>query len=533
MAIKDATVDNGGTRTIANASNGNVMSWEDDPFEADPHITVHLLHIYFEHFNTATYCLYPRGHFMQWLENRRDKCQNERMVLYAMLAMASVFGDETFSGFGRQCARLALDILPLQVGKMGLCMAQARTLLAMYSFAKGDHGAAWEHSGAAIRAVQHLAYNTEAGCLQDSDMTDTTRREFNFSPMQLVESRRRTFWAAFFMDRYSLGAVTVLKPQDIFLRLPCREEVYEAGLPSDAPYLNNGIVDPIKALLTADSPIAPMGWHVMVVAIWGDVVDFIFRAQYRAAAYYEEHYESFYTDVWNRLQGWLTRLPEDLQYSPTNFDRAIQHGYGSVFVSIHTVYHLCAMKLNRCLRHSLARKLITRNIRAAHEHGHHVLQIMSVVNAARGENNMHGSRAAGGFTLTTPFPGYATLAAVDIVSAGGTDSALGATIEEIQAGMLCLQELSRFWNSAKDQHRLCAKRYYQLQNILKNPSRARGGAWLGRKWGLEKPMEADLNTDDDCIYGLGDTNEATQIYFDAFSDPTQSRQPATGGLRLV
>lgn len=513
---------------VISSRQGHGLSWEDDPYVTEPEVTLQLLDLYFAHFNSATYCLFPRRHFMHWLKTCPDKCQNERMVLYAMLAMASIFTDDRLSGFGRQCARIAMDILPHRVGTIHLCIAQARTLLSCYCFARGEHSAAWEHSGASIRAVQHLSYQTEQGCLDNSAVKQQSRCEFNFSVMQHAECKRRIFWSAFFMDRFFQGTVTTLKPQDIFVRLPCTEEMFENNLPSDAPYLNNGIVDPIKALLTAGSSLSPMAWHVLVASIWGDVIDFVFRAPHQAVASYNDTYENFYTDVENRLQGWLTRLPEHLQYHPTNLEKSIQGGYAGTFISIHALYHLCCMKLNRCLRHQLARGSISRNIRAAHDHGHQVLHLMNAVNFARRQVDSPADGQAGTFVVSTPFVGYAALAAVDIVSAGGTDSALASTLEEISAGLTSLQELSGFWVSARDQARLCEKRYYQIQNILKSPARAKGGAWLGRSWGLEKPLESDLLTEDDCIYGL-----AEEVYFDALKDSSGHPKANVGGLRIA
>ena len=532
LPMRDGHTQDGTIKSQAPEPRGGVLSWEHDPYEVEPEITLQLLHLYLAHVNGATYCFYPPEHFLQWLKDHRNKCQNERMILYSMLAMASVFAEESLSGFGRQCARVALDILPSRMGTINMCTAQARTLLALYSFARGENTAAWEHSGAAIRAVQHLGYHSEQGCLDDPATGDQTRREFNFTAIQHAECKRRTFWSAFFMDRYCLAPVTTLKPQDVFLRLPCTDDMYERGLPSDAPYLNNGIIDPIKSLLTAGSPLAPMAWHVLVAAIWGDVVDFIFRAPHQAAGSYRATYESFYTDTWNRLQGLWTRLPDYLQYSTANLDQSIRHGYASTFISIHAVYHLCCMKLNRCLRYSLTQDLVARNIRTAHEHGHQMLQMTCAVSAARGAAGTPTEGYIGAFRLTTPFSGYATLAAVDIVSAGGPDSALGSILEEITGGLNCLQELSTFWASAKEEARLCERRYYQIQNILKNPGRSRSGAWLGRNWGLEKPLEPSASTDDDCIYGMGGTNEAVDLYFAAFRDASAESKP-TGRLRIA
>jgi len=504
---------------------------EDDPFLTHRDLTLHLLDLYFAHFNNATYCLYPRHHFLEWLETSRDKCQNERMVLYAMLAMGSVYADESVAGFGKQCARTAMDAQYSQVGRMNMCMVQSKILLGLYSFARGDYTAAWEISGSAIRAATYLRLHTEGGCLDSSASAGLPRFEFSLSGTQLAECKRRTFWSVFFMDRLSQAPMIVLKPEDVFVRLPCTEEMYERSIPSEAPFLNNNIIDPVKALLTPASPLAPMAWHALVAAVWGDVLDFIARAPHRAELSYRESYEAFYVDISNRLHGWLTRLPDHLQYTETNLARAIQHGYAGTYVSMHALYHLSSMKLNRCLRHAWAPDAIKRNIRAAHEHGHHMLQIMRGLQVARRDIVPPGISGQKGddYTFSTPFVGYATLAAVDIVSAGAPDSQLATTLDEIRSGLSGLQELSRFWNAAKNQFRACETRFYQIQNILTNPARARSGAWLGREWGLEKSLDSECGTEDDCIYGLGDNTG----YFDAFKDDGEHAKAATGGLRIA
>lgn len=533
MPSRDRPGGDGTEKPIVAPSRGGMLSWEDDPYAVDPEVTLQLLRLYLGHFNSGTYYLYPEHHFMQWLSSSTDKCQNERMVLYAMLAIGSIF-DESYFGFGNQCARIAMDILPRHPGLINMCTAQARILLALYSFSKGEYTAAWEHSGGAIRAVQHLQYHTEEGCLDESALANQPRVEFKLSVTQYTECKRRTFWSAFFMDRYCQGTVTMLKPQDIFVRLPCAEEQYEQGLPSDAPYLSNGIVDTVKSLLTPGSPLSPMGWHALIAAIWGEIVDFTFRAPHQAGGTYRSTYNAFYLDIENKLQGWMSRLPEHLQYSTANLDASIQRGNANTFIGMHALYHLCCIRLNRCLRHSLAQDFIARNIRAAHAHGHELLQLMCAVNVARRRIDDRGEGRTNIFAFTAPFAGYAVLAAVDVVSAGGSETALGTTLDEISGALGCLRELAAFWDSAKQQARVCERRYYQIQNILKNPLRARGGAWLGKNWGTEKPLEPALSADNDCIYGLGSHAEALEVYFDAFRESQgHSSKAPPGGVRIA
>ncbi|KAK3707658.1 hypothetical protein LTR37_012006 [Vermiconidia calcicola] len=509
------------------------LAWEDDPYELEPEVTLHLVDLYFAHVNNAAYCIYPRGPFLYWLKNFPEKCQNERMVLYAMLATASIFADVSLSSlFGKQCARVAEDAVSTQLGKSNIAVAHTKMLLAVYHFSKGSTGLAWDYVGSAIRTISFMRLNTEEGCLDDKDSMAQARTEFYFSREQLAECKRRLFWSGFLMDRECGAPSCLIKPQDIFLRLPCTDDMFERSIASDVPYFPNETLDPTYSVLTPASPIAPMAWLVLVAGMWGDVNDFIFRTVHRPASSYRETYESFYNDFSNRSQGWLSRLPEHLLYSEANLDRSIQQGYTGTFVSMHAVHHLAHMKLNRYLRHSAVPEFVYRNIRAAHHHSHELLEIMKGLRVANRQIHEPSEGQPRVFSFSTPFPGYATLAAIDIVSAGGRESNVKKTLEEIDSGLACLRELSNYWSSATDQSRACQKRFYQIQTVLTSGSKARSGAWLGRNWGLELPLEQEFQQDD-CIYGLGDSPEAIQTYFDALAEGEGRGKAPQGGLRIA
>lgn len=456
---------------------------------------------------------------MHWLRTRPQKCQNERVVLYAMLAVGSIFAEDTYSAIGKQCASIVTDALQSRQGRFGMCIIQARLLLGLYNFARGANELGWDQIGSGINAATYLAYQTEQGCAkEDSERT----REFGFTNEQLIECKRRTLWSAFLMDRYCGGKSTVINPKDVYLRLPSLDDSFERGWKSEAPFYNNNIVDPANTALTASSPISPMAWLILAAAIWGDVVNFIYRGVYRSPLMYEEEYEKFYEQTHTALQGWSSRLPEQLQFSPANIERSIKGGYAGPYVSMHILYHLSCVKMNRFVRHSLISKSIARNIRATHRHSHELLRIISALRATKWDMAEKGGHIAP-FSLTTPFAGYAILAAIDVVGAGGLDSNLKGTLDLICCGLECLRELARCWNSARDQHKACEKRYYQIQNVLKHPFTARSGCWLGREWGVHSSLEQEFAQEDDCIYGSND-----RAYFDALKDDVPN-----GGSRMA
>jgi hypothetical protein len=491
------------------------VSWEDDPFYTDPESTIHLMEEYFANVNSATYCMFPRATFMNWLTTGREKCQNERMVLYAMLAMGSTFAAPGYACIGKRCAELATEGLATKIGRFSLPVIHVRLLLALFNFAKGNEGAAWEYSGLAMRALSALRYNHEEGCLV-SPKKENPILEYGLTREQVMECRRRTFWAGFLMDRYSGfcgGTLCVINPADIYLRLPCADDAYESSVASAAPHYNNGTIDRTLCTLNASSPASPMAWLAVVGGVWGEAMNFIYRANNHNRDTYRQAYEKVYHDTYAALQDWSSQLPGYLQYNEANLDRSIQDGYAGAFISLHVLHHFVLMKLNRCMRHTLAADLAPRNIRAAHQHAHRLLGIMHNIRETRREIAHPQPGWPSRFVLSVPFVGYATLSAVDIVGGGGPDSTLGPTMLGMQSGIDCLRELAQYWNSAVEQTRSAERRHYQLKNVLSRPYKASSGCWLGRNWGLEGPIEQEFELDADCIYGVDN-----KVFFSALED---------------
>ncbi|KAF2208428.1 hypothetical protein CERZMDRAFT_5357, partial [Cercospora zeae-maydis SCOH1-5] len=484
-------------------------SCDADPYAVHPEATLHVLDRFFHDVNNATYCMFPRHHFLHWLQSCPQKSPDEKLLLYAMLAIGSIFADDAHAAWGEQCARVvAASLSHATQGTLALPVVQSRLLLGLYHSAKGTHSAGGDYTGAAIDAAIYLRYNTEQGCTE-ADTSGKPRNDFGLSHEQLAECKRRTLWSAFLMERYRAGRSTLINPQDIFLRLPCLDDNFERGLPSEAPYYDNGIIDPAKASLAPSSPISPMAWLCLVGAIWGDVSNFISRAMHRAPHAYQQEYERFHENISAALGDWSSRLPDQLRFSKANVDRSIKGAYAGPYISMHILHHLALVKLNRFVRHALVPQVITRNIRAAHHHAHELLQVMSTLRAAKWDVAEQDGHIAS-FSFTTPIAGSAILTAIDVVGAGGLDTHLKATLELISCGLECLRELARYWDSAREQDKACEKRYYQIHNVLKHPFTARSGCWLGREWGVHTPLEQEISHEEDCIYGADD-----RLYFDA------------------
>jgi len=520
------TVSNGAagqhhTSPVLPISPGRMMSSEDDPYATEPEMTRHLLELYFLHINNSTYGMFPRQHFMWWLSTRTQRSRNERLVLYSMIAMGAVFADDRYSDFGKHCVDVVTEAVNMTAGKFSLALVQIRLLLGLFHFAKGENSTACDYVGAGINAATYLKFHTEHGCLEMG--TDSSQNDFAFSNDQLAESRRRTMWSGVLLDRYFGSTRSLINVQDIFIRLPCMDEAFEKGLKSNAPRHNNGIMDADKCILTSSSEVSSMGWLILLSAIWGDVVNFVFRAVHISPQTYEAEYERFYERTGTALQSWLSRLPDHLQYSPANVGRSIQGGYAGPYMTMHVLYHLSWLTMNRFAKHSCIPNLIARNVRACHKHAHELLRVIGAVRAANYEAVGHHSHQRA-FTHLTLSMGYGVLAAIDVIGAGGLDSNLTSTLDQISCGLECLRELARFWAPAQKQNKACETRYYQIHNVLKHPFTARSGCWLGREWGVESSLKNEFSPEDDCIYGISNRD-----YFDALKDDVPAGPAAVGG----
>lgn len=311
------------TSPTATRPQGRGLSWAEDPFAVDPDVTLQVLEHFFQDVNNATYGIFPRHHFLHWVRACPEKSRDEKLLLYAMLAIGSRFAEDTHAAFGKQCAHVAADALRNTQGQYSIAVVQGRLLLGLYHYAKGANETAWELIAAGVSAALYLQYNTEDGCSRH-DMNG--RSDFGLSTEQLIECKRRTLWSAFMMDRYCGSRCTLINPKDIFLRLPCLDDSFERGVQSEAPHYDNGIIDPAMANVTPASPISPMGWLCLMAALWGEVVDFVYRAPHRSSVTYQDAYERFYAQKSAVLQNWLSRLPEQLRLSRDNVERSIKGG---------------------------------------------------------------------------------------------------------------------------------------------------------------------------------------------------------------
>jgi hypothetical protein len=489
------------------------MQWEQDPHTMDPQVTMHLLDLYFLHAGRATYGMFPRRQFIAWVESSREKSQDHLMLLYIVLAIGSLFSaDPDKRSLGKRFAAVASYAAEKRFGRFTLQLCQSRLLLALYLFARGKSQEAWDFCGAGLRAISALKLNTEEGVKELAESTPDL--DFGFDRWTYEECCRRTFWSGLLMDvsfdatsatvspdlihqqRYNGffgGTFFVINIEDTYIRLPCPDDMYESSTPCDAPYFDEVT---LTGRISTLPHMGQMAYLCLISALWGDILTFTGRAARRPTNGYEGHYEAFYTKMYEKLDAWSAMLPPNLRYSTVNLENSVNEGNAGTFVSLHALYHAAIIRLNRHVRVSaMPSEKLRRNIEYSVHHASNFLSLMLSLASINSQHRLplHTSSE---FLFSTPFPGYALMLSIDVLTTAGTFSTLPNLIETVSTATTCIEELASFWASARAQHRAVANRLSQLRNLAVQEGQGVRNGSYGRFWKINDSLETIFGNDD-------------------------------------
>ncbi|KAL2826006.1 hypothetical protein BDW59DRAFT_69235 [Aspergillus cavernicola] len=428
--------------------------WRADPYAAEPELAIYLIEAYFAFVNDGLYYLFPRGRFLLWLKSCHTKSLDDNMLLYSMMTLGSVFSDRPDRMVAlKRYSRTARYALEHSQHSLSLQLAQSRIIMSLWYYAIGALVKSWDAAGAAVRTVCGLRYNVEMGGVI---VEQSQSCEYGLHPQALVECRRRTFWVAFLMDRLSCfyaPSTTSISSQTAFLRLPCREEIYEAQEYTSVPFFQSFLNERPVSQDDQLSSLSAMALLIDVISIWGDVSDHVFRMSLIPADSYNKLFEEFYGTMVRRSDQWLSRLPNHLTFIAVNLERSIRGRKIDPFISIHLLYHATLLKLNRYARSQLLRSGVAKQyVHTARNHAAEILRTALALVRYASEydaSQMVTDLVAPKGTLLSPFLGYVILSAVDVLSAGGLMIDLPECINLIRGGLEVVRQLSSFWASTK------------------------------------------------------------------------------------
>ncbi|KAJ0295397.1 hypothetical protein COL516b_012631 [Colletotrichum fioriniae] len=472
-------------------------AWQSDPYVSDPQSVSTVISSFFVHTDsTMVLCFLPEMPFKTWLTgNAHTKSPEDLMLTYSILAVGVTLsgGPRTIASEYAQVARYAQQQLT-----PSLQLAQSRLLLAVYYISTSRASEANDLISAAISIAIFLQLNLE---LDKSIDARQKTYPYGLDREGFAESRRRTYWACFVLERLNgmfpdrLGS---LHPLDIFIRLPCESEVFQSQQASQAPFFPTLASSSSKMV---DQRLALTAYLIQLVAVWGDIMSSVYRNEHGLPSDGES--AVFVESSVRRLLGWRKSLPGQFTYSPSNLDLAAQDGTLSTFLTIHLLFHHGLVKIHR---HSYASGRITAATRMQYlsriqEEAKQVLEITGMLEAL-----LQARRAP--LSAPPPFMSHAVLEAADVLTAEGSLSELPVLLDQLAIASAIVESASMVWDEARIhwaalEHRQEALRL--LRDVQPGASSPVGGKVLvnengGKCWQMEDPMATTYWPTVDIVY---------------------------------
>ena len=300
----------------------------------------------------------------------------------------------------------------------------------------------------------------------------------------------------------------MLQVEDIYLRLPVNDAVFEAQQHVDVPYFDNGYLDEHLCKVTDPSSLSTMASAVQITSIWSDIFTNIFRSTHQSQDSYQASAERFYVDCNNKLSRWLDNLPANIKDNTSSLNQCASDGKLGSFVSLHAIYHAAFMRMNRSVRCSiLPASTFSRSVTEAIDHARRLLYmtqtVSDIVHRSQDSYSQGVEQQDIEFPLSSAMAGYAVLSAVDVLSAGGKLELCAATISLIDSGLAVFEQLGRYWASAKMQYKAIKGRRNRLQQCLESDIPANIKAWKCKaSLDTSYPRGQDVCYDADDTYGV-------------------------------
>ena len=313
------------------------------------------------------------------------------------------------------------------------------------------------------------------------------------------------------MERFNglcTGHLSIIQPEDVFLRLPCDAQSFEAQAEVQNPFFDVSAA-PVKDI---NRSVGSMAYLINVSTIWGDVMANIYRTSQRSEPSNNATFKLFYDQSQLRLHQWKDSLPQCYQFSAENMKSALDSGILGIYMTMHTVYHTASMKLNRYIQRSiLTAAQLHHHVTIAKLHAEDVLSMMDVFVGCRSINSPANvnKTLSGQVKLSSSFLGYAIVSAVDILTANFKLATIPSVLASFRGSKTVLAELATFWQSARDQQALVLQRIEDLAGLTAEPASALGFKSINQSaardtadgtYEMREAIEKTYSRNCDCFY---------------------------------
>ncbi|KAK5993240.1 hypothetical protein PT974_06669 [Cladobotryum mycophilum] len=478
-------------------------AWQTDPYISDPHsITAVLTKFFAQVDSTMITRFIPEEVVRNWIPVKaRRKAPEDLMFFYSMLAVGVALsnGPEPIAHEYAQVAHYAQKMLDVRC----LQLVQSRILLAVYYIATCRHREADEMICSAVAASSCMQLHLELERSTDANMTVYP---FGMNRAGYAESRRRTFWSLFMLERlsgYFPDRPVMINAEDIYTQLPADpasfERLVEVQMPMFNPYASS-------FAKLAEQPLHITGYLVELVHIWSESQVFIHRTALRPAST-EMEIEKLQNLI-QRAEDWRASLPSRLKFGGSNLESAALSGNVGSFLTVHLLYHHTMIKLNRH-RHGAGQLPVeTRSeyLQKCRDHANGIIEILdSLERILRVRPTLLGT--------PPPVMAIAVTEAVDVLSAAGPMTAMPDTIDIVRVAKSAVEKMINVWKSSSRSLMVIEQRLQKLEHIRKQGSRpatpnddyclllsTETRDRTGNRWQILDPIEKFIPLDMDMLY---------------------------------
>ena len=247
----------------------------------------------------------------------------------------SINASRYFGWHSRNRLKLVFDSPTIQ-------RVQALSMLSSHEWGEGNASRSYMYVGIAARMALVLGLGSEAEKNEEEDPVD----------FQLIqESKRRTIWLVYMMDRCSGSGrhrVLCMRVDDIQVRLPCSEIDFLFGRSQiDAVTYREGEYSLNNKKYSMLLNTSCWGFQLLLFEIWRKIANWVGKIGGRAPQLPPWEKDLHYYKLLEELDNWEAALPPNLSFLTFNLEAHISDNSAANFGYMHALFLLGRIFLNR------------------------------------------------------------------------------------------------------------------------------------------------------------------------------------------
>ncbi|EFE44486.1 C6 transcription factor, putative [Trichophyton verrucosum HKI 0517] len=315
---------------------GETVSLADHNADLPPYDLLYsLVDLFFEHINGWLPILHRRT-TLDTLFGPSPLSEEDRMLLYAIVATTLRFSkdtrlnEENKKRYHDALVILTLDVVGTSNGPPGW------KLLAVIARSVVQLGLAVEATSSLVATMFPSIYTLRANILPDS-------RNWVED-----EGRRRLFWAAYLLDRYSTIATAfdfALDIKEVDRKLPCKDEYFVKNQPVETRFLDTH--EQLECV-SRSQYMGSFGFYMEVLGILSKIHLFLKQPVDISAIADVNQWQSTYRKLDNELTAWEYQLPKEYsfamstRYLAPSKSRSVHCGW----IMLHAAYQTTIIRLH-------------------------------------------------------------------------------------------------------------------------------------------------------------------------------------------